>query len=116
MTYNEKLTARVREALAGVRNVEEKRMFRGVTFMVNGKMCVTAGDDRIMCRIDPERHEEAIAKKGCRTVKMKGREYRGFVYVSEGAINTEKRLAFWVGLALDFNKRAKASKKRTSTK
>src|SRR5882762_1855436 len=112
MAYNEKLTDRVREALAHLPKVEEKRMFRGVTFMVNGKMCVSVGDDRIMCRIDPSIHEEAIKRKGCITVTMKGREYKGFVYVNEDSIKSKKDFDYWVGLAIEFNKIAKASKKK----
>jgi len=112
MAYNEKLTARIREALAHLQKVEEKRMFRGVTFMVNNKMCITAGDNKIMCRIDPAIHEEVIKRKGCETVKMKGREYKGYVYVSEEGIKTKKDLAYWITLALDFNKLAKSSKKK----
>ena len=77
MAYNEKLTARIREALAHLPKVEEKRMFRGVTFMVNNKMCITAGDNKIMCRIDPAIHEEVIKRKGCETVKMKGPRIQG---------------------------------------
>ena len=112
MAYNEKLTARIREALAHLPKVEEKRMFRGVTFMVNNKMCITAGDNKIMCRIDPAIHEEVIKRKGCETVKMKGREYKGYVYVSEEGIKTKKDLTYWITLALDFNKLAKSSKKK----
>jgi len=115
MAYNEKLTNRLREALADVSNVEEKKMFSGITFMVNGKMCISAGDDRIMCRIDPAVHEEAIKKKGCRTVMMKGREYKGYVYVNEESIKTKKDLDYWIDLSLDFNKRAKASKPARKT-
>jgi TfoX/Sxy family transcriptional regulator of competence genes len=111
MAYNERLTNKIREALAHLPKVEEKRMFRGVTFMVNDKMCISAGDDKIMCRIDPAIHEEAIKRKGCETVKMKGREYKGYVYVQEGGIKTKKDLDYWIGLALDFNKLAKSSKK-----
>jgi hypothetical protein len=40
MPYNEKLANRVREALLNVPKVEEKFMFGGVCFMVNGKMCM----------------------------------------------------------------------------
>jgi TfoX/Sxy family transcriptional regulator of competence genes len=112
MAYNEKLTARIREALAHLPKVEEKRMFRGVAFMVNDKMCISAGDNKIMCRIDPSIHEEALKRKGCETVKMKGREYKGYVYVSEEGIKTKKDLDYWVHLALEFNKLAKASKKK----
>ena len=112
MAYNEKLTARIREALAHLPNVAEKRMFRGVTFMVNDKMCITAGDNKIMCRIDPSLHEEALKRKGCEAVKMKGREYKGYVYINEEGIKTKKDLEYWVGLALEFNKLAKSSKKK----
>lgn len=112
MAYNEKLTARIREALAHLPKVEEKRMFRGVTFMVNDKMCITAGDNKIMCRIDPAIHEEVIKRKGCETVKMRGREYKGYVYVSEEGIKTKKDLDYWIQLALEFNKLAKSSKKK----
>ena len=112
MAYNEKLTARIREALGHLPKVEEKRMFRGVTFMVNDKMCISAGDNKIMCRIDPSIHEEALKRKGSETVKMRGREYKGYVYVSEEGIKTKKDLDYWIRLALEFNKLAKSSKKK----
>ena len=111
MAINEKLTARVREVLADTPKVVEKKMFRGITFMVNGKMCMTVGDDRIMCRIDPTIHEEAISRDGCCTVEMGGRKYIGYVYVSEAVLKTKSALEHWTSLALDFNKKAKASKK-----
>ena len=80
--------------------------------MVNGKMCITAGDDRIMCRIGPDAHDAAIKRKGCRTVVMGGKKYKGFVYVNEESIKSKKELGYWIKLALDFNKIAKASPKR----
>jgi TfoX/Sxy family transcriptional regulator of competence genes len=112
MAYNENLTNRVRQALKDAPNVEEKKMFRGMTFMVDGKMCISVGDDEIMCRIDPALHEASVAKQGCRTVEMRGRGYRGYVYVKEEGITAAKDLEYWVALALDFNKRAKATKKK----
>ena len=110
MAYSEELVNRVREAFAAVPDIEEKRMFSGITFMINGKMCVSVGKDRIMCRIDPILHDQAVEKNGARTVQMKGRDYRGYVYVSEDAIKTKKDFDYWINLSLDFNKKAKASK------
>jgi TfoX/Sxy family transcriptional regulator of competence genes len=110
MAVNEKLTKRVREALADTTNVEEKRMFSGITFMVNGKMCISVGNNRIMCRIDPAIHDDVVLRNGARGVQMKGREYRGYVYVSEEGIKAKKDFDFWVQLSLEFNKRAKTSK------
>jgi TfoX/Sxy family transcriptional regulator of competence genes len=112
MAHNEKLTQRVREALEGVKKVEEKKMFRGIAFMVNGKMCMSTGNDELMCRIDPEIHESLLKKNGTRTLFMKGREYKGYIMVHEDSIKTKKELAYWVNLSLDFNKKAKASKKK----
>lgn len=112
MAINEKLTNRLREALADVPKLEEKKMFRGITFMVDDKMCITVGDDEIMCRIDPALHDEVTELPGCRTVIMKGREYKGYVYVQEDVLKTKKQLNYWVALALDFNKHAKSSKKK----
>ncbi|MDB5014671.1 MAG: methyltransferase, partial [Daejeonella sp.] len=90
--------------------MEEKRMFGGLAFMVDGKMCISAGTDRMMCRIDPELHEEVIKKEGCQTVMMKGRKYKGYVYVSVVNIQNDAEFDYWLKLALDFNKRAKPSK------
>ncbi|MEO6838534.1 MAG: TfoX/Sxy family protein [Ginsengibacter sp.] len=111
MAYNEKLAGKIREALIDVRNIEEKKMFRGVTFMVNGKMCISVSGEELMCRFDPALQEEIIEKKGCRPMIMKGREYKGYCYVNEEGMKTKREFNYWVALALDFNKKAKASKK-----
>ncbi len=112
MAYNEELTKRLRGVLAGVPKVVERKMFRGVAFMVNGKMCMTIGDTRLMCRIDPALHDSAVERNGVSVLKMRGREYRGFLYVEEEAFRSPKDLKYWVGLCLDYNKRAKATRKK----
>jgi hypothetical protein len=53
-----------------------------------------------------------LKKNGCRAVYMKGREYKGFVGISEETIQSKKELDYWLELALDFSKRAKASEKK----
>src|SRR2546425_297290 len=112
MAYNEKLAIRIREALADISNIEEKKMFRGITFMVNGKMCICVGDNEMMCRIDPELQETLIQKKGCRIMEMKGRKYKGYVLISEEGMRSKKDFEFWIKTALEYNKKAKATKKR----
>lgn len=113
---NEKLTQRVRDALSDVPKVKEKKMFRGITFMVNGKMCISVGDEEIMYRIDPEIFDEALEKNGARPMIHGERTMRGFVFVHQSAIARKKDFDYWVKLSLDFNKNAKASKKKKSTK
>src|SRR5215203_2791552 len=55
---NEKLEAQLRTALAGVPNVAELQMFRGMAFMVNDKLCMSAGDNELLFRLDPSLHNE----------------------------------------------------------
>jgi hypothetical protein len=106
MAINLALTKRVREVLPNL-HVEEKKMFRGIAFMINGKMCITVGDNRIMCRIDPLAHAKAILRPGVSTVIMKGRDYIGWIYVDESIIPDKKRLTYWVKLALEYNQKIK---------
>lgn len=99
----EELVSRVRTALTLVPGVQEKKMFGSIAFMVRGKLCVGARMERIMCRIDPELHDAAVERKGCRTVVMKGRQYRGYVYVDAESVKTNRALRYWLDLALDYN-------------
>ena len=112
MAYNKKLADRIRKALSGF-DVEEKNMFGGLAFLVKGKMCINVSGDDLMCRIDPAIHDEVTQKKGCRAVFMKGREYKGYVYIDETGIKNEEDFKYWVNLAVEFNDSAKASRKKS---
>jgi TfoX/Sxy family transcriptional regulator of competence genes len=105
MAYNQVLAERVRIALTNIPTVEEKKMFGSLAFIVGGKMCINVGKDRLMCRIDPAIHSEAVSKTGVSTVLIKGREYKGYVYVKDDAIRFSKDLNYWLGLALSFNQK-----------
>jgi TfoX/Sxy family transcriptional regulator of competence genes len=98
------LLARVRAAVQGLPQVVEKKMFGGTAFLIRDKMCVTVRNERIMCRIDPDQHDQAIQSPGCETMVMKGREYRGFVIVKAEFLQTEKALNPWIQMALDYNR------------
>lgn len=112
MAYSEKMADRIREALAGQKNIEEKKMFGGLCFMVNDKMCIGVNQDEIMCRIDPDIYDEAVERNGARPMDFTGRPMKGYVFVSEDSIKKKSDFDYWIKLCLEFNKKAKASKKR----
>jgi TfoX/Sxy family transcriptional regulator of competence genes len=114
MPYNEALAARIRESLSHLPKVEEKEMFRGVCFMVNGKMCVCVGHDEMMCRIDPEKFDSLIEGAGCRAMIRNGKALRGFIFVGEEGWKSKKDFTNWINLCLEFNDRAKATKKKNA--
>ncbi len=84
----------------------------GLTFMVNDKMCVGIINDDLMARIDPEIYEEALTRKGVREMDFTKRPMKGWIYVGPEGIDSEEELASWIQLALDFNPKAKSSKRR----
>ena len=113
MAYNEKLADRVRAIIsASNKNVEEKAMFGGLCFMVNDKMCLGIEKERLMVRFDPARKDEVMEKDGCQPMDFTGRVMKGFCFVDINVLNTQKRLEYWVNLALEYNKIAKSSRKR----
>lgn len=114
MAYDMQLAARIRTYLDTVPGleIEEKEMFRGITFMVNGKMCVSVSGDELMVRFDPALQDQLAEENGFRPMLMKGREYKGYGYINPDAIRTNTAFHFWLQQCLDYNPRAKASKKK----
>src|SRR5882762_7648170 len=100
MAYNEKLADRVREIIVlSHKNIEEKRMFGGLCFMVNAKMCIGVEKDRLMVRLDPARYDEVMEKEVCKPMDFTGKPMKGYVFVDIDAVNTKAKLTYWVGLA-----------------
>src|SRR5690242_15342938 len=113
MAYDEKLADRTREYIARThKRVAEKKMFGGVCFMVNDKMCVGVEKERLMVRLDPAKYEEVMEKEGCKPMDFTGKIMKGFVFVDIASLNTKKKLEYWIKLALEYNAIAKPSKKK----
>jgi len=114
MSYDEKLADRVRELIAATHHItEEKKMFGGLCFMVNDKMCIGVESERIMVRLDPALSDEVLEKDDCSPMDFTGKVMKGYVFVDSDVLKTNKQLNYWVQLALEYNPIAKASKKKT---
>lgn len=106
MAYSESLAERIRQALAPLASVKEQKMFGGIAFMVNGKMCVGAysGGD-MMVRCDPDMADELITKKGARQAEMKGKPMaKGWLLIGSEGTTSPQDFGYWIRVALDFNK------------
>ncbi|MCG2459528.1 TfoX/Sxy family protein [Flavobacteriaceae bacterium F89] len=113
MAYKTDLADKIRAYLKNFPqiSVEEKKMFGGLAFMVNGKMCINVSGENLMCRFDPKLTGELSLKKGFKSTVMKGRILNGYCYVGPIGFRSESDFGFWINLCLDFNERAKSSKK-----
>jgi TfoX/Sxy family transcriptional regulator of competence genes len=113
MAYDAQLADRIREYLVKFPNlkIEEKKMFRGLTFMVNGKMCISVSGENLMCRIDPALHEDVAEKSGFEPMIMKGKELKGYCYINQAGYQSKRDFEYWVDLCLNYNEKAKPSKR-----
>ncbi|BAV80656.1 hypothetical protein SNAG_1787 [Streptococcus sp. NPS 308] len=110
MAYSESLAQQVRAILATElpphvfeEEVEEKKMFGGLAFMVRGKMAVTVSSrsqELVMVRIGKEMEKQVLSKNGASVTLMKGRLYHGYIDLDGEA---QKELSYWIGLALSYN-------------
>ena len=113
MPFDELLADRIRFAIKEKQiPFTEKQMMGGLAFMVDGKMCVGVIKTNMIGRIAPEIYEDAIGRPGCRPMDFTGRPMKGWVFIEPEAIDLDEDLNEWIQLALDFNPRAKASKKK----
>ncbi|PLX20063.1 MAG: RNA methyltransferase [Salinivirgaceae bacterium] len=113
MAYDEHLAYRIKTVLQE-KNVffVEKKMFGGLCYMVNDKLCVGVMKNELIARIDPEEFEEYLKQDECEPLDKSGRSMKGFVLVDPIGVDMDSDLEKWVQLCLDFNPKAKASKKK----
>lgn len=92
--------------------LEEKKMFGGWCFMVDGKMCIGTYKGGVMARVDPDELEELVIRGGASQMLHGGRAMKGYIMLEPLAYDLDQDLEFWVQKCLEFNPKAKASKKK----
>ena len=113
MAYDNNLAILVREYLSNIKEIQvkEMKMFGGLAFMVNDKMCINVSDNQLMCRFDPKL--KLSGKKGFLPMVMNGKELKGYCYVDPIGYQSDQDFEFWMNLCLDYNDEAVSSKKQS---
>lgn len=102
MAYDVDLADRVRELVATEQGVDEKRMFGGLSFLVNGNMSVAAsGKGGLLVRVDPE-DAPALVGEHVQVAVMGGRDMRGWLRVDASVLEDDGLLAEWVARGVAF--------------
>ena len=105
MAYDEDLAERVRELVADESDLDEKKMFGGLAFLIGGNMAVAAsGQGGLMVREDPAKGDKLIATTSARPMEMRGRSMSGWLRVDTDDIRLKRQLAKWVTLGITYAK------------
>jgi TfoX/Sxy family transcriptional regulator of competence genes len=102
MAYDEKLAQRMSAIFAEETIVEEKKMFGGLCYMVNGHMCCGIVKDELMLRVGRDHYEKLLAKPHAHEMDFTGRSLKGMLYVGAEGIKTKTQLGVWMRQALAF--------------
>lgn len=68
--------------------------------------------ENLMVRIEPENQEKFLTDKGCRIMDFTKRPMKGYLYVAPKGVDMDDDLDKWVKRCLEFNPKAKSSKKK----
>jgi TfoX/Sxy family transcriptional regulator of competence genes len=113
MGYNENLAHRIRRALNDSENLVEKKMFGGIAFMINDKMCIGVSQDNIMLRCEKEETDELLRLKGAKVFDLSGgRPMKGWILVGLEGIESEMEFRWWLDKAMEGNRNASIAKKK----
>lgn len=69
-----------------------------------------------MVRFNPEKTDEVREKEGATSMDFTNKVMKSFAFVDIAALNTKKRLEYWIDFALEYNKLPKPSKKRENNR
>ena len=101
MAYDLKLAERIRSKLDEV-PFEEKKMFGGVGFLLNGNMACGVNQDNLIVRIDPEKQNTLLKKPHAKPFDLTGKPMKGWLVIEADGVKTNKQLGTWVKEGVEF--------------
>ena len=102
MAFDENLAARIRDAVARKRGVEEKKMFGGIGFLLNGNMLVGVWKDSLIVRLGDDQGEEALLEPHVSEFDITGRAMKGWVLVAPDGVEDDGQVRGWIQRAVKF--------------
>ena len=99
MAFDEKLASGIRAHLGKRSGVSERKMFGGITFLLQGNMCCGVHRNALIVRLGPEEAGRALAEPHTRVFDLTGRPMKAWVLVEPEGLATVAELGKWVDRA-----------------
>jgi TfoX/Sxy family transcriptional regulator of competence genes len=96
MAFDEGLAERIRGVLDARSDVDERKMFGGIAFLVGGNMACGVMRDDLMVRMEPDAAAALESEPGVRRFDMGGRPMKGWLLVAPEATADDGDLERWV--------------------
>ncbi len=120
MPYNTKLEEKIDAASRRWQNVEKKKMFGGVCYLLKGNMAFGIHKDFLIVRMDKEHGKQSLKNANVKPFDITGKPMAGWVMVSEAGWKDQAGLAKWMGIGKQYalslpEKKGKVKTKKTKT-
>jgi TfoX/Sxy family transcriptional regulator of competence genes len=102
MAFDESLAQRIRVTLARKKNIEEKKMFGGIGFLLHGNMLVGVWKNSLIVRLGPDSYEDALLEAHVKVFDITGKPMKGWVLVEPEGVEDDDQLKGWIGQATKF--------------
>jgi len=118
MPYSTNLEAAIDLAIRRWKDVEKKKMFGGVCYLLKGNMCIGIYKDSLIVRMDKDLAEKSLQGRNVKPFDITGRPMAGWVMVQEAGWKSAVGLAKWIAVGKQFalslhEKKGKAKKAKT---
>lgn len=104
MPYSESLARRIRDLVVGKRNIEERKMFGCLCFLLNGNALAGVWKDRLIARLGPINYEKAMMEPHVRAFDITGKPMGNWVAVEPEGVEDDDQLQEWIQRATKFVK------------
>jgi TfoX/Sxy family transcriptional regulator of competence genes len=102
MPFSESLAARTRDALAHKKNIEERRMFGGLVFLLNGNMLVGVWKESLIARLGPDQAGAALREAYVREFDITGKPMKNWVMIEPEGVENDENVKEWIEQAAQF--------------
>ena len=102
MAFDEALAGRIRTLLARRKGIEEKKMFGGIGFLLNGNILVGVWKESLIVRLGPEEGDLALKEACVREFDITGPAMNGWVLVEPEGVKPDDQLSAWIQRAIKF--------------
>ena len=104
MPYDSGLAERVEEVLRGRPGFEQKKMFGGIGWLLNGNMCVGIYKEWLIARVGESAGAKLFKEKHAKPMDITGKPMKGWIMVEAEGVKDDGQLKDWIGRATTFVK------------
>jgi len=104
MAYDQVLAGRIRSMLADVAGMDEKKMFGGIGFLIQGNMACGVNGNDLIVRVGPDQYTQAMEQPNTKVFDLTGKPMTGWIVVLPSGVAADADLERWVVRGLEFAK------------